>query len=170
MSFTNFTNRLQSHHEYEHLLETAFEACYGFGVLFVPCKYFNFDFDFMKSGTSIYADEILGELGERLTQAFWVISDTIEQFKWYRFPLNIKRLLPMIINEVHVPVVLNCFGSTACVRGSFKNVSRIERNINHKIDLKWLNLCFSTGRQQRILVFYDTASIFQIKQIIRRPI
>lgn len=70
----------------------------------------------------IHFNQISGELGERLTSAFWLISDTVERFNWYRFPLKMKKILPIIINVAQVPVVLDCFGSTACVRGSFKKV------------------------------------------------
>lgn len=65
----------------------------------------------------------IGELGERMTGEFGEISETIEGFQWYKFPIEIQKSLPIIINEAHEPVVLNCFGSTACLRASFKVVS-----------------------------------------------
>lgn len=64
-----------------------------------------------------------GELGERMSGAFGEISETIERFQWYKFPTEIQKTLPIIMNEAHEPAVLNCFGSTACLRASFKVVS-----------------------------------------------
>lgn len=63
-----------------------------------------------------------GELGERMAGAFENISEVIEQLNWYMFPRRIQKMLPIIINVAHVEVVLDCFGSTACLRESFEMV------------------------------------------------
>lgn len=66
---------------------------------------------------------IASELGQRMGDAFEEIDFTIGQFNWYLFPVKIKRMLPMIILDANQPVVLECFGSIACTREVFKNVS-----------------------------------------------
>lgn len=66
---------------------------------------------------------IVSELGQRLNNAFEEIDLTIEQFDWYIFPIEIQRMLPMIIANAQQTVSLECFGSIACAREVFKNVS-----------------------------------------------
>lgn len=65
---------------------------------------------------------IASELGQRMGDAFEEIHSTIDQFDWYSFPVEIKRMLPMIILEAKQPVLFECFGSIACTREVFKNV------------------------------------------------
>ena len=62
------------------------------------------------------------ELGQRMNNAFDGIDLTIDHFKWYLFPIEIKRVLPMIIVAAQQPVSLECFGSIICTRDVFKNV------------------------------------------------
>lgn len=63
------------------------------------------------------------EIGQRLNDAFDEINSTIIQFKWYLFPLEIKKVLPIIIGGAQQPVSLECFGSITCTREVFKQVS-----------------------------------------------
>lgn len=63
------------------------------------------------------------ELGQRMTDAFDEIDSTICQFEWYLFPIEIKQILPTIIAIAREPVEVECFGSIACTREVFKNVS-----------------------------------------------
>ena len=79
---------------------TMLEIIYAFGVLFITC-----------------------ELGQRLNQAFEDCNDIINQFKWYSFPVEIQKMLPIIMNFAQQQVVFYCFGSTACIRETFKSVS-----------------------------------------------
>lgn len=62
------------------------------------------------------------ELGHGMNDAFEEIYFTIEQFDWYLFPVEIKRVLPIIIASAQQPVTLECFGNIACTREVFKNV------------------------------------------------
>lgn len=70
------------------------------------------------------------ELGERLNGAFEKIDVTIDKFDWYLFPIEIKRILPMIMANAQQPVSLECFGSIACNREVFRKVRRDELTIN----------------------------------------
>lgn len=62
------------------------------------------------------------ELGQRLGDALEEIDTTVERFDWYLFPIEIKRMLPMIIANAQNAVKLECFGSIHCTRELFKNV------------------------------------------------
>lgn len=62
------------------------------------------------------------ELGQRMTDAFEEINFTLNQFEWYLFPIEIKRMLPAIIANAQKTVAVECFGSIACNRDVFKNV------------------------------------------------
>lgn len=62
------------------------------------------------------------EIGQRISDTFDQISFSIDQFAWYLFPIQIKRILPMIMENSQESVSLACFGSIVCTREVFKNV------------------------------------------------
>lgn len=62
------------------------------------------------------------ELGQRMSDAFDEMNFTIGQFDCYLFPIEIQRMLPLIIANAQQPVTLECFGSIKCTREVFKNV------------------------------------------------
>lgn len=70
------------------------------------------------------------ELGQRMNDAFDKIDIALERSKWYLFPIEIQRLLPMIHAITQQPVSLECFGSITCSRAVFKNVSIDQFNVN----------------------------------------
>lgn len=76
------------------------EVIYAFGVLFLVC-----------------------DLGQRVQQTFIECGDIIYQLDWYKFPAEIQQMLPIIMNFSFEPIALECFGSLACVRETFKFVS-----------------------------------------------
>lgn len=82
------------------LVTTIIEVIYAFGVLFIAC-----------------------ELGQRVNLAFAKCSEMVDQIKWYLFPAEIQRMLPMILNFTQQPFEIACFGSTRCDRDTFKWVS-----------------------------------------------
>lgn len=145
-----------------------FVACCGLGILFITC-----------------------ELSQRLGNAFTEIERIIEQFDWYLFPLNIRRLLPTIIIIAQEPVNLECFGSISCNREFFKKVCSIFSGLysliakENKIKmliwvmdtqkfprglvvllvisiLRAFNIRF-TGGEHCFLVLYDAPSIQQMR-------
>lgn len=93
---------IQLHHEdnFAVILITMVEVFYGFGVMFVAC-----------------------ELSQRVNLAFDECNDMITQFEWYLFPAEIQRMLPLTMKYTQQSVEINCFGSTACNRETFKYVS-----------------------------------------------
>lgn len=66
---------------------------------------------------------IISELGQRMSDTFDEIDSTLDKSDWYLFPIEIKRMLPMIIANAQEPVSLECFGSIICSRNTFKNVT-----------------------------------------------
>lgn len=61
------------------------------------------------------------DLGENVTNQFDEI-DLYYQCNWYLFPLNIQRILPIIIINSQELVVLHAFGNVSCTREAFKKV------------------------------------------------
>ena len=84
------------------MLVTIFEIIYAFGVLFIAC-----------------------ELGQRMNLAFSDCINIIDQFKWYSFPTEVQRILPIIINFAQQPHEVKCVGSASCDRETLKFVSFI---------------------------------------------
>lgn len=108
----------QTHHDNNSdnetmmLLLTLSEFIYGFGLMLITC-----------------------EMGQNIYDAFDRCSDMIERLDWYLFPAAVQQTLPIIINFAQQPIVFKCFGSTACVRATFKRVcielNRIEAIASH---------------------------------------
>lgn len=71
------------------------------------------------------------ELGQRMTDAFDEINDTLDQSNWYLLPIEFQRILPMIMVNAQQPVFLECFGSIGCTRDVFKNV-RIKYQMSNR--------------------------------------
>lgn len=65
---------------------------------------------------------IICEAGEQLISIFFRIDDSFEQLKWYRFPIDVQRLLPLITVNTQQEVTVACFGSFSCSRETFKKV------------------------------------------------
>lgn len=63
---------------------------------------------------------------QRCDNAFNEINDFMDQFHWYRFPIEIKRILPITRIVAQQPAELGCFGSFSCCRDTFKKASVCE--------------------------------------------
>lgn len=63
------------------------------------------------------------EVGQRLTNSFDGLNGAISHLNWYLLPIEIQRLLPVIVMNVREPVVIRCFGSVLCSRAQFRKVS-----------------------------------------------
>lgn len=75
---------------------------------------------------------VTSEIGHRLHNAFDEIDDAICQLEWYQYPIEIQRILPLIMTYTQKPVVINFFGSFSCSREQFKRV-RSSTDSNHFI-------------------------------------
>lgn len=63
------------------------------------------------------------EFGGRITIAHDEIDSAILQLRWYRFPVELKKILPVVILISHEEVELKGFGSVVCSRETFQKVS-----------------------------------------------
>lgn len=63
------------------------------------------------------------EIGQRFTNSFEDIDNKVDQFSWNLFPIKIQRMLPTLMINLQQPFEIMCFGSTACIRETFKKVS-----------------------------------------------
>lgn len=98
--FTLYIYRFQLHHEnVMPVLLMIFAGIFAFTLVFLTC-----------------------ELSQRLGNAFDEIDFTVHQFDWYLFPIQMKRMFPVIIVIVQQPISMECFGSIKCTRDTFKNV------------------------------------------------
>ena len=75
-----------------------------------------------EAGYGFFCVILTCELGQRVSNAFYELSIRIDQFGWYLFPMEIKRILPMITVVAQEPVTFECFGSIALSRDTFKRV------------------------------------------------
>lgn len=73
--------------------------------------------------TSLILAFIPCEMGERLSNGMLEIEDSMNQFDWYLFPFRIRKLLPIVLHGLQQPVQIDCFGSIAFIRETFKKVS-----------------------------------------------
>lgn len=88
------------------LVILLFNACYAFGLVFLVC-----------------------ELCQRVCDGFAEMNKTMNQFHWQSYPIEIQRLLPIVIIFTQQPIDFEVFGSITCCRESFKKVSSIDRMI-----------------------------------------
>lgn len=65
------------------------------------------------------------ELAGRIAYRFDHMDDIIRQFKWYLFPLKIRKNLPTILINFQEAVYIECLGSIACDRATLKKVCQI---------------------------------------------
>lgn len=82
------------------VLITLVESLLAFGLAFFSC-----------------------EMGQKFSDVYVDVNDIIDEFNWYAFPTEVKRMLPLIIHAAQQPVAIECFGSTMCVRETFQKVS-----------------------------------------------
>lgn len=75
------------------------ELFWSFGLVFITC-------------------ELAGQIGNQFDDMDYLI----EQFNWYWFPLEVQRVLPILILNGQQPVGFECFGSIMCNRETFKKV------------------------------------------------
>lgn len=77
-------------------------SSYAFGLVFIVC-----------------------ELCQQVCNGFEEMNKTMDQLYWLSYPVEIQRLLPMVIIFAQKPVIFIVFGSITCCRESFKKVTSI---------------------------------------------
>lgn len=88
------------------LLIIVIQTFYAFAILFIAC-----------------------ELCQRVNLAFDQCRKILNRFKWYLFPMQIQRMLPILIHFAQQPIEIKWFGSKACDRKSYKYVSKPESGL-----------------------------------------
>lgn len=68
------------------------------------------------------------ELGERLTDKFSLFGITIYQWNWNYFPVEVQKMLIIVLADLHEPVIVRGFANTLCARESFKKVIQTQLN------------------------------------------
>lgn len=63
------------------------------------------------------------EFGERLTNQYEKFYYEFGQCDWYLFPLEIQRVLPIIISNIRKPAVIQGYSNTVCRREACKMVN-----------------------------------------------
>lgn len=103
------------------------------------------------------------EIGHRMNDAFKEINFTIDKLDWHLFPIEIKRMFPMIIAIVQQPVTLECFGSIACTRDVFKNVGIDQSTIQVNFRNYRASFISFPGDSSSIFIFYVASSTWRLK-------
>lgn len=62
------------------------------------------------------------ELSQRINNAYSEVDSIFNQFAWYLFPNEVRRILPTIIMYIQEPVELKFFGNLSCSRDQYKRV------------------------------------------------
>lgn len=66
---------------------------------------------------------LICELGERVSNEFIQVDNVVGQLKWYLFPTNIQKILPIVMIGTQEPVIFWGYGNFVSSREAFKNVS-----------------------------------------------
>lgn len=69
------------------------------------------------------------EAGHRVSDTFDEMDDTFEKIDWYLLPIEVQRMLPVILMYVQEPMVPEFFGSISCTREQLRKVSRRNKEI-----------------------------------------
>lgn len=64
------------------------------------------------------------EVGKRITNAFYELSNVIDQLDWYLLPIEMRKVLLMIMIDAAKPVQLIGFGRISSTRETFKKVNQ----------------------------------------------
>lgn len=72
---------------------------------------------------SFFSIFLFCELGEHVSGQFNDLNDAIYQSEWYAFPIEVQRMLPILLMATQHQVVLQGFGNLSCIRESFKKVT-----------------------------------------------
>lgn len=72
---------------------------------------------------SVFPIYLFSDLGEDVSNHFYELNDTIYQSEWYAFPIEVQRMLPILLMTTQKQVVPRGFGNLLCIRESFKKVT-----------------------------------------------
>lgn len=100
-------------------------------------------------------------------------SNICEHCDWYKFPCEVQRLLPIIINNTQSSVVIKGFGNIDCTRERFKQVRLTHMQFfmsalksSQKITCEGASKMYKIilGCQWWIFVLHVDASVYKINE------
>lgn len=62
------------------------------------------------------------EFGHRVFNAFDDLNIAIDQFDWFLFPIEIQKMLPLVMSGCQKPCCIKGFGDFLCIRDTSKKV------------------------------------------------
>lgn len=112
---------------------------------------------------------IFCELGEMVSSEFDAFNGSVEQCKWYSFPIEMQRMVVIFMANAQQPSYIRAFGNISCTRETFKKVNLYVRSgsnlfSHHLVEcpvvlrsLTIISLLFSLmlDYQREFLLFYD---------------
>lgn len=67
---------------------------------------------------------VSSEICQRISSAFDRIDYKLTGLNYYLLPIDVWKILPVIIVNAQEPISIGCFGSISCERITFKNVEK----------------------------------------------
>lgn len=67
------------------------------------------------------------EFGHKLSKSFEKIDLEIDRLHWYKFPVHLWKMLPILMIGAQESAELKVFGSISCTREDFKNVCTFKK-------------------------------------------
>lgn len=65
---------------------------------------------------------IFCELGDMVSSQFVVFNDSLERLNWYLFPIEMQKMMIIVMAKTQQPALLRGFGNIVCTRETFKKV------------------------------------------------
>lgn len=81
------------------MIPPVFSLVWSFAIIFVVC-----------------------EFGQQLTHQFVLFDEELCQFNWYLLPIELQRMLVIIMANAQQASFMQGYGNIQCTRGSFKQV------------------------------------------------
>lgn len=101
----------------------------------------------------------LCQCGQFVTNQFDDFDDKLYQCNWHLFPIEIQRMLVIVMTNTQRPSTVHGFANTFCTRDAFKGVKfRVTWEEIATIHVLLIFLRAFVDRSGRILLFYDDAS------------
>lgn len=78
------------------------------------------------------------EFGERVCSEFNVFNEELCRCDWYLFPLEMQKMLLIILSSTQQPASIQGYANTQCTRDAFKSVNISEKSPFHNKILRTL--------------------------------
>lgn len=134
-NFSNFLNYFQRDSNTILLVISLVQLGWSSSLTFIPC-----------------------ELSERISIAYFEVCDAVDELDWYLFPIEMQKLVPIVMVNSQAPIALRCFGSVFCGRDVFKKVCARKYNNLTNICIWQIFLIFS-DEQHSVLILHGTSTI-----------